>query len=130
MADEKKKKDKKSWFKGFKAELKKVTWQTPKQLAKNTAAVITLVLIVAIIVFVLDMVFNVLNEHGVEKLKEFVQSTETVKVEDNTILENDISNEVVVDNEVTSENTASADTAIQENANSTLETEENNIVEE
>ena len=54
MADNKKKKEKKHWFKDFRTELKKVTWLTPKQLAKNTATVIFMVLIVDVIVFVLD----------------------------------------------------------------------------
>ena len=37
---EKKSKDKTSFFKSFKAELKKVSWPTPKQLVNNTTAVI------------------------------------------------------------------------------------------
>ena len=41
-------KNKKSFFKDFKAELKKVIWPTPKQLVNNTVVVITLVLITAV----------------------------------------------------------------------------------
>ena len=59
MAKEtKNKKEKKHFFKDFKAELKKVIWPTPKQLVNNTIAVITIVLITAVIVFVLDVVFE------------------------------------------------------------------------
>ena len=46
----KKEKNKKSFFKDFKAELKKVNWPTPKQLLNNTIAVITIVFITAAIV--------------------------------------------------------------------------------
>ena len=76
-------KNKKSFFKGFKAELKKVIWPTPKQLVNNTVAVITIVLIVALIVFVLDLTFESLNKYGVDKLKEVI-STENTTAEDNT----------------------------------------------
>ena len=44
--------------KDFKAELKKVIWPTPKQLAKSTMAVVFIVVVTAIIVFVLDVVFE------------------------------------------------------------------------
>ena len=76
-------KNKKSYFKGFKAELKKVIWPTPKQLVNNTVAVITIVLLVALIVFVLDLTFESLNKYGVDKLKEVI-STENTTAEDNT----------------------------------------------
>ena len=70
--DNKVKKEKKHYFKNFKAELKKVNWPTPKQLVNNTVAVITIVLITTIIVFALDLVFEKLNTNGVNKLKEIV----------------------------------------------------------
>ena len=47
-----------SFLKDSKAELKKVTWPTPKQLASKTAIVIAIVLVIAIIVFVLDTAFD------------------------------------------------------------------------
>ena len=68
-------KNKKSFSKDFKAELKKVAWPTPKQLLNNTVAVITIVLITAIIVFVLDLAFEFLNKQGVEKVKEVYTSS-------------------------------------------------------
>ena len=54
-------KNKKSFFKGLKAELKKVIWPTPKQLVNNTIAVITIVLITTLIVFILDLAFESLT---------------------------------------------------------------------
>ena len=92
MAKEvKSKKEKKHFFKDFKAELKKVIWPTPKQLVNNTVAVITIVLITAIIVFVLDFAFESMNTFGINKLKEIVDS------------KNEISNETSVENTQTQE---------------------------
>ena len=86
----KEKKEKKHFFKDFKAELKKVIWPTPKQLVNNTVAVITIVLITAVIVFVLDVVFESMNTYGINKLKELVSSnTETTNtIEDTNTVEN------------------------------------------
>ena len=70
----KSKKDKKHFFKDFKAELKKVIWPTPKQLVNNTVAVITIVLITAAIVFVLDFAFEKMNTFGINRLKAKVES--------------------------------------------------------
>ena len=71
-------KENKHFFKDFKAELKRVIWPTPKQLFNNTVAVISIVLIVAVIVLALDFTFQKLNEQGIEKLKSVVvTNTET-----------------------------------------------------
>ena len=56
--EEKNIKDKTSFMKSFKAELKKVSWPTPKQLFNNTVAVLAIVIITAAIVFVLDFTFE------------------------------------------------------------------------
>ena len=106
MADNKKKKEKKHWFKDFRTELKKVTWLTPKQLAKNTATVIFMVLIVAVIVFVLDFAFEALNKQGVEKLKSYVQGNETNQVEENTSSTDSVEDAVnnIIDETVNTEN--------------------------
>lgn len=98
-------KNKKSFSKDFKAELKKVVWPTPKQLLNNTVAVITIVLITAIIVFVLDLAFEFLNKQGVEKVKEVITTSNTTDT-----------------NSTSQENT-------QSDENSKSETEEN-VVEE
>ena len=67
-------KNKKSFMKDFKAELKKVVWPTPKQLVNNTVAVITIVLLTAVIVFALDFVFENINRRGIDKIKEAITS--------------------------------------------------------
>ena len=91
-------KEKKNFFKEFKAELKRVSWPTFKQLVNNTSAVITIVLLVAAIVFVLDVIFENLNKFGVEKLKALVtsSSSETLETEENA---NEVNIEGVTSNE-------------------------------
>ena len=76
--DAKNKKENKRFFKDFKAELKKVIWPTPKQLVNNTVAVITIVLITAVIVFALDFVFEKMNTFGFNKIKEAVTTTNDI----------------------------------------------------
>ena len=99
-------KNKKSFFKDFKAELKKVSWLTPKQLLNNTVAVVTIVFITAIIVFVLDLGFETLNKHGVEKIKEVITTNtteENTEVVDDATVQTDDENETSEENEVTVE---------------------------
>ena len=72
-------KNKKHFFNDFKAELKKVIWPTPKQVVNNTIAVIVIVLITAAIVFVLDVVFDLFNEVGINKLKSNIQQKVVVE---------------------------------------------------
>lgn len=104
MAKEKKSKkvknDNKSFMKDFKAELKKVVWPTSKQMVNNVVAVITIVLITAAIVFVLDLAFDALNEYGINKLKKNV--AEKYSVTQSEIIEN-------VDNTESSEENANAE---------------------
>ena len=97
-------KNKKHFFKDFKAELKKVIWPTPKQIVNNTIAVVTIVLITAVIVFVLDLVFDIFNEQGINRLKT------------------NIRNKVVVEN-VTDSNNEDENTAEQEDSEETVEDE-------
>ena len=106
-------KNKKSFFKDFKAELKKVIWPTPKQLVNNTVAVVVIVIITAVIVFVLDFAFDLFNKYGINKLKSNVRGYNTVQVEDEHNHDN--------------ENTASENTAEGNTANESAE--ENNTVE-
>ena len=47
-----------SWFRGFKAEFKKIVWVTPKSVAINTVIVLVVVVIVAAIIAVLDYLFS------------------------------------------------------------------------
>ena len=81
-------KNKKSFFKEFRAELKKVVWPTPKQLVNNTVAVITIVLITAAIVFVLDLAFESLNKYGVDKVKESITQIDEQSTDNTTTDEN------------------------------------------
>ena len=68
-------KQKRHYFKDMKAELKKVIWPTAKQTANNTIAVIVFTLAIAIIVFVLDVVFDFANKKGVVALQEKIKSS-------------------------------------------------------
>ena len=90
----KEKKEKKHFFRDFKAELKKVIWPTPKQLFHSTVAVITIALITAVIVFVLDLIFETLNTYGVNKLRETVEShtEQTENTDTNQEAENAVNN--------------------------------------
>ena len=72
-------KNKGHFFKDFKAELKKVIWPTPKQLANKTVAVIVIVLITALIVFVLDVVFDLLNQNGINRIKANIKNKAAVE---------------------------------------------------
>ena len=96
-------KNKKSFMKDFKAELKRVIWPTPKQLVNNTVAVVTIVLITAAIVFVLDLTFEAINKNGVDKIKEFVV-TSSDTTDENATTETSETSENVTE-ESTAENT-------------------------
>ncbi len=99
-------KNKKHFFKDFKAELKKVIWPTPKQLANKTIAVIVIVLITAAIVFVLDLAFELLNEKGINSLKANIRNkvaaentvNNTENITENVLVVNTVENESSVEN--------------------------------
>ena len=90
MAKEKNSKNEKnngrSFMKDFRAELKKVVWPTSKQMVNNVVAVLTIVIITALIVFVLDLGFGAMNKYGIDKLKANVQknNTATQAIDNNT----------------------------------------------
>ena len=107
-----KNKKKGQYFKDMKAELKKVVWPTPKQLLNNTGAVIVFTLIVAVIVFVLDLCFDSINKYGVTPLQEKITSSY------NTTEENSTENN-------TSENNTSEDNKSEESSENENSTEEN-----
>ena len=83
--EKKSKKDKTSFFKSFKAELKKVSWPTPKQLLNNTTAVVVIVLILAGIVFVLDSAFGAANKYGIDSIKRSVAPVEQTTQENTNV---------------------------------------------
>lgn len=130
MAKEKENKvknDNKRFTKDVKAELKKVSWPTSKQMVSNVTAVITIVLVTAVIVFCLDFVFSAINTYGVDKLKEKVQSSNQSQVQNvDTITTDEESNE---SNEGTSdeennENDSDVESAENEENNTNTENDE------
>jgi len=113
-------KNKKSFFKDFKAELKKVIWPTPKQLINSTTAVVVIVVVTAAIVFVLDLAFDLFNKYGINNLKSRIRGNEIVQVEEehthdhdhdhdheNEVVENTVSNVVVEENNAIENQTVS-----------------------
>ena len=84
-------KNKKSFFKDFKAELKKVNWPTPKQLVNNTIAVITL------------------NKQGVDKIKELVVNTNTTQEATGEATDNNTTQDISVNE--TEQNTSTENNA-------------------
>ena len=112
------KKENKHFFKEFKAELKRVSWPTMKQLVNNTTAVIAIVLLVSAIVFILDVVFESLNVYGVDKLKALVTSSSS-----ETVVEDQANSEDAA-TETSNEAGATDSTNTVEDANATNTTNE------
>ena len=106
---------KKHFFKDFKAELKKVIWPTPKQLVNNTIAVITIVLITAVIVFALDVVFDLMNKYGISNLQSIVDER--------------FNSEEEANNTESTDNTDNTDTESTENQENSGEAVEDNTTE-
>lgn len=52
----KEKKQKKSWFKGLKAEFAKIIWPGQKTLTKETAAVVISSVVIGVIISIVDLV--------------------------------------------------------------------------
>ena len=120
---------KKHFFKDFKAELKKVIWPTPKQLVNNTVAVVTIVLIIATIVFVLDVIFDLGNKYGITQLQNIVnekfnseednaENTESTENEENQSSEETDTTE---DNTAVDENTTGTESTTTENTETPVE---------
>ncbi len=117
--EKKSSKEKKHFFKDFKAELKKVIWPTPKQVVNNTVAVITIVLITAVIVFALDLVFGAINTHGIGTIRSLVTSQKAETSENTT---NEINN-TTVEVQNTTETQTSENSTVEANAVSAGEVE-------
>ena len=62
-----KKTQKKSWFKGLKAEFKKIIWPDKKTLSKQTAAVVTVSVALGAIITVIDFII----QNGIDILVNF-----------------------------------------------------------
>lgn len=99
----KKIKNKKHFLKDVKAELKKVVWLTPKQLIKSTAAVVVIVLVTALIVFLLDVIFETVTTKGLDKIKAIVLEEKSEQFVDFNNIENSTINEVTLENTTTEE---------------------------
>lgn len=112
--DLKKNKGNKTFFKDIKAELKKVIWPTPKKLLKDTMTVVSISLVVALIVIILDFAFDKMNVYGIEKMKNLFSSSTSLE-ESNGETENEIKedensianeeNNVETENNIDTENT-------------------------
>ena len=59
----KKEAQKKSWFKGLKAEFRKIIWPDKETLAKQTAAVVSVSVVLGVIIAIIDF----LVQNGVRK---------------------------------------------------------------
>ena len=116
--DAAKKENKAGFFKEFKAELKRVSWPTLKQVVNNTFAVIAIVLIVCVTVFILDVIFETVNTYGVDKLKALVTSSSS-----ETVVEDQANSEDAA-TETSNEAGATDSTNTVEDANATNTTNE------
>ena len=112
-------KDKTSFMKSFKAELKKVNWPTPKQLFNNTVAVLVIVIVTTLIVFLLDLAFESMNKYGVNKLKEDIANSSSNTATENATSHNDDGNTVegnsIDENEVSTNTEESTENSTTEN---------------
>ena len=64
MAEKTEKAKKTSWFKGLKAEFKKIIWPDNKSLARQTAAVVAVSVVMGLVIALLDFVI----QYGVDFL--------------------------------------------------------------
>lgn len=119
----KEQKVKKHFLKDFKVELKKVIWPTPKQLVNNTIAVISIVLITAVIVFVLDVVFDLMNKYGISNLQNYVKETFATEEKDDEV-SSESSEKENSENNAEQENSTENNTSETENTESNTETVE------
>lgn len=120
-------KNKKSFTKDLKAELKKVVWLTPKQLLNNTIAVVTIVIITAVIIFVLDVAFEAMNKHGVEKVKNVIESSSENTSNENTDAESDNTSTEAENTESNETNENSSEENTTTESSETENTENNSI---
>ena len=106
-------KDKTSFMKSFKAELKKVIWPTPKQLFNNTVAVLVIVVITAIIVFALDFTFESINKYAIDNIKQ--------KISNSSSNDENVSNNVEENIIESNEDNAESNNEVNNEANNTVE---------
>lgn len=119
--DVKENKNSKNFLKEMRIELKKVNWPTPKELLNNTVEVIIFVLIIAIIVFILDVCFDNINKYGITKFQNKIQSSLKSNDEDQ---ENDSEEE-----NTENSNDAESDESNTENKDESEEEQDSNATE-
>ena len=122
---EKQSKKQRSFWKDFKAELKKVIWPTKSQIVNNTIIVLIIVVIVTAICFVLDLAFEALNTYGIDNLKSIVQNS----VSETNEVENNDSNSVEDSNNVADSNSSQENANNNVNETDSTEINNNNITE-
>ena len=92
-ADKKAKSENKShWFKDFKGEIKKIVWPSGKRLFDNVVVVLSMVIVVTLIIFLLDLGLKQLSNlevNGVNELKTKV-ANELNSVNNNVTTSDDI----------------------------------------
>ena len=118
IKEKKENKQKSRFLKDMKAELKKVIWPTAKQTANNTIAVIAFTLVIALIVFVLDVVFDFANKKGVVALQEKVKSSYST---------NNTTEESTDENTTSKENSESQESKDSENSEGSTEENATNV---
>lgn len=119
---EKQTKKQRSFWKDFKAELKKVIWPTKSQVVNNTIIVLVIVIIITAICFVLDLAFEALNTYGIDRLKSMVQDSvsETNETTDSNSVE---------DSNNTEDSNSSQEDANNSNVTDSTELNNNNVTE-
>ena len=92
--------------------IKDKTSFTPKQLFNNTVAFLSIVLITAIIVFVLDFAFESINKYGVNKIKQDIVNSSSNNTEENNTESDDSVEEETQNNEENEQDSNSAENNI------------------
>ena len=77
----------KHWFKDFRAELKKIIWPTKRQLLENTTVVISMVIIVAVIIFLLDLAFKSITGAVTSGIVDSKKANSTDNTAVNTVID-------------------------------------------
>ena len=114
-------KQKRRFFKDMKAELKKVIWPNAKQTANNTVAVIAFTLAIAVIVFILDVVFDFANKKGVVALQEKIKSSYSANNTTEEASDENATSEEKSEDNVNAENSEKKDNATEVKAEAETE---------
>lgn len=64
----------------LKNELKKVTWPEKEQLLKSTFAIITVIVVIALIIFISDSIFTIANKKMTESVVNHRKKNQTTEV--------------------------------------------------